>query len=344
MLGSRLKYLDIAKGILIILVVLGHSDFQNKPYVYWFHMPAFFFISGMLHKQPTNKEVKSFLIRKTRNLLWSYLAFGLLVVCVISVFDSITHSLNYIHTLLILVVRLLFGGTLLFSAMSPFWFVPTLLLTIVSFTVLKAIVKKELVVQVITIGSFFVGAFIGGKIHFHVPWHADVVPVSLFYYGIGFYSNNIVRSVYTSPYKTVITFITIAICLSLLFAGVRNVFFFRLDMKYSVYSNYILSIIIPLIFSLGVIVLSMVIEKTVLCNALAYTGFNSLVIMYLHFPVNSALLTLAGHDYGVILFVLIGTVMPLIIDYLIRISPVLSKLFYGSKDKKDRSLQLQPTP
>ena len=51
---DRINYLDIAKGILIIFVVLGHSDFENRNIIFWFHMPAFFIISGMLYKGKIN--------------------------------------------------------------------------------------------------------------------------------------------------------------------------------------------------------------------------------------------------------------------------------------------------
>ncbi len=49
-MAIRLDYIDIAKGILIILVVIGHI-WQRGPVfniIYAFHMPAFFLISGML--------------------------------------------------------------------------------------------------------------------------------------------------------------------------------------------------------------------------------------------------------------------------------------------------------
>lgn len=54
---ERLFYLDNLKGLLIILVILGHSIQFNDPnyesnmvfrFVYSFHMPLFFFISGYL--------------------------------------------------------------------------------------------------------------------------------------------------------------------------------------------------------------------------------------------------------------------------------------------------------
>ena len=44
--------LDILRGLLIIFVVIGHTNIKI-PYldVFWFHMPAFFLISGYLTKQ-----------------------------------------------------------------------------------------------------------------------------------------------------------------------------------------------------------------------------------------------------------------------------------------------------
>ena len=48
---KRIEYLDIAKGIGILLVVLGHNDFEvislfMQRLIYSFHMPLFFFLSG----------------------------------------------------------------------------------------------------------------------------------------------------------------------------------------------------------------------------------------------------------------------------------------------------------
>jgi fucose 4-O-acetylase-like acetyltransferase len=52
---KRVGYIDIAKGIGIILVVMGHNDFSLiSPFVhkmiYSFHMPMFFFMSGLFFK------------------------------------------------------------------------------------------------------------------------------------------------------------------------------------------------------------------------------------------------------------------------------------------------------
>lgn len=65
---ERLDYIDRAKGILIILMVIGHiwqSGFVFDM-IYAFHMPAFFVISGMLmhYTKSYQKSFGKFLLRK----------------------------------------------------------------------------------------------------------------------------------------------------------------------------------------------------------------------------------------------------------------------------------------
>ena len=55
---ERKKYIDILKGIGIFYVILGHvthTSFLFR-YIYSFHMPLFFFISGMLFVPSLYKE------------------------------------------------------------------------------------------------------------------------------------------------------------------------------------------------------------------------------------------------------------------------------------------------
>ena len=71
---ERLAFIDNAKAFLIILVVIGHSTFSFSRQIYWFHMPAFFIISGYLYKQPT--YFKAFIKRKSIQYLIPYLVWG----------------------------------------------------------------------------------------------------------------------------------------------------------------------------------------------------------------------------------------------------------------------------
>lgn len=56
---KRIGYIDIAKGIGIILMIIGHMPIKNeyiKNFIFCFHMPLFFLISGYLFKYKENKE------------------------------------------------------------------------------------------------------------------------------------------------------------------------------------------------------------------------------------------------------------------------------------------------
>lgn len=48
---SRDIAVDVAKGIGILLVILGHLKNPLMDFIYAFHMPLFFFVSGMFVKK-----------------------------------------------------------------------------------------------------------------------------------------------------------------------------------------------------------------------------------------------------------------------------------------------------
>lgn len=56
---NRIEYMDIANGIGIILVIIGHMPIKNeycRDFIYSFHMPLFFLISGYFFKHTDNKK------------------------------------------------------------------------------------------------------------------------------------------------------------------------------------------------------------------------------------------------------------------------------------------------
>lgn len=103
--------LDIAKGLGIFLVVLGHlTTFKSPLYVgiYHFHMPLFFFISGMFFKYTTLKEC---IVKKGKRLLLPYLFYWVFS-RIVDYFGNglVTHNWNVKD----LDFNLLFGGVLWF--------------------------------------------------------------------------------------------------------------------------------------------------------------------------------------------------------------------------------------
>lgn len=81
--NSRMHYIDVFRGLLMLMVVLGHSignttDPVNM-FILSFHMPAFFVLSGMCFKPKTNDyDISQALKRKSRSLL----CFFAVLVCI----------------------------------------------------------------------------------------------------------------------------------------------------------------------------------------------------------------------------------------------------------------------
>ena len=51
MANERILYVDYIKAIAMILVIIGHINYANqeiKPWLYAFHMPVFFFCTGLV--------------------------------------------------------------------------------------------------------------------------------------------------------------------------------------------------------------------------------------------------------------------------------------------------------
>lgn len=69
--------MDILTGFTIILVILGHIDWgiltvHGLFQYYSFHVLVFVFISGYFYKEEDENDLKSFLLRKAKNLLLPY--------------------------------------------------------------------------------------------------------------------------------------------------------------------------------------------------------------------------------------------------------------------------------
>lgn len=80
--SKRIEYIDLMKGICIIMVVLYHIQvFKNIPFIQEslqvFRMPLYFFLSGIFFK--TYGSFKKLIIKKINNLLFPFLFFSLLV-------------------------------------------------------------------------------------------------------------------------------------------------------------------------------------------------------------------------------------------------------------------------
>lgn len=79
---QRNPSVDIAKGIGISLMVLGHSGVpeMGSAFIYMFHMPLFFILSGWCLKEKYLEQPKTFVAHRLKGLWWPYVKWSILFI------------------------------------------------------------------------------------------------------------------------------------------------------------------------------------------------------------------------------------------------------------------------
>ena len=80
---KRAEFVDIAKGIAIISVIIGHTWSVYSPmdkrltiFIYSFHMPLFFMLSGAVFASSPVVSFKTLVKKKTKRLILPYFVYG----------------------------------------------------------------------------------------------------------------------------------------------------------------------------------------------------------------------------------------------------------------------------
>lgn len=122
--------ISIAKGILIILMVIGHSGTHTLAgdFIYDFHMPCFFLISGFLFKEEYLDNIGTFVGKKIKGLYIPFVKYSLVFLILHNIFYHL-HLYNNSYTLTEFITRTLKILTLTGSEqlLGGFWFLKELL-------------------------------------------------------------------------------------------------------------------------------------------------------------------------------------------------------------------------
>lgn len=320
-MNKRIEYLDIAKGILIITVILSHSPWPFAQYMYWFHMPAFFIISGLLYRDGIDfkKQFLKFYI--------PYFSFSAIDILFNFIMSPGTAS---VENFLLSFNNYIYGGK---AAWGVFWFIPVLLISKFLFSKLKSNFKTPYVLLIIALGYIAVHVYSIKVIpnlitdineQYWLPLDIDVVPLALTYYAIGFYSKNILSHLVT---KSSLIISGIA-CLLLIYMNTPCGIYFYMNMKDSYYKAIGWDLVFPLCFTIFILALSNNLVKGSLRSFLNYCGANSLIIMYIHRPIGNLLLSIVP-SAGWIGFTLSGLLVSLAFNFIISKSSFTRTLFKG---------------
>lgn len=165
--------IDIAKGIGIILVVVGHCIKCNTYpgiFIYAFHMPLFFLISGLCFNFRKHTEFLPFIISRLRTLI--------LPAVVFTIFDvAISH---------LIANQAIPWNTFLWNGFTRAkWFLGVLFAVEVLYYCALRLCGDKKKIQLILILLCLVIGISFSKKHIILPYNLSSVFVSTFYYGLG---------------------------------------------------------------------------------------------------------------------------------------------------------------
>ncbi len=197
---KRIASIDTLKGIGITLVVLGHLYTSSSfaiIYIYSFHVPLFFFISGYLFKSGRYSGYLDILKNKLLTRIVPYLFFFLVSYAIFILRVSSSIHLNPFTLMAVDDFRPMFLQQMSFLLLSngeslkpinvALWFMPCLFVTELLFYSLHKLTSSDIK----KISAVLVLAAVGGYaesifVHKNLPWTIDTALTALVFYGLGY--------------------------------------------------------------------------------------------------------------------------------------------------------------
>ncbi len=268
---NRNNYIDLAKGIGIILVVLGHHETKLTDYIYSFHMPLFFILSGMLYK--TNLKYKELFFKKANSIIKPYVKYSFLLYflwILVNKFQNI--NIDYVEGL-----RGIFLGVKIknISTMDwgvQLWFLLCLFIIINYFYVISRFFKKYTIILLILF--IFTNHYFVENLGFRNYWCFLTGMVCLIFYSFGYYFKEILNKETSKEFNLIIFILFFLI--SIIFSKLNG----RANILVNNYQNYFYFIIAGVS---GFLWLYYFIKLVNFQNMILYKiGKNSLFIMAFH--------------------------------------------------------------
>lgn len=345
---GRVGWIDICRGIAMVLVVLGHNlglwqtASKMGTFIYLFHMPLFFFITGLTLKL---QEGKAYYVEKVISLIATYLILSIIMLPIISFFNPEAQIVNIISGI--------FYGTGHTIQLVPMWFIPCLALAVLlTYLTNATLTKLRYFKEINQISRYFISAFLllvlGVLLiklpqhHFHTIlawgnfedsgplWSIDVAFVGAAFIFLGgafkvWISSKEIESVPVA-YLTTIAFVSLVLMIGIMNYGAT------VDLNFRKINEPELAIP-AMILGIGLIVsFSIIVSKlNFISKLLIIVGQSTLVILWLHNGLQNRFtnLFMTPGPYSWIFGFMLGLLLPVLIDvFIIKKYKFISKFIY----------------
>jgi fucose 4-O-acetylase-like acetyltransferase len=348
---KRVEYVDIAKGIGITLVVMGHNDFALiSPFahklIYSFHMPMFFFMSGMFFKPDI--PFWTFVRQRFHRVLRPFLFMVLFIF-----FMSISFSKVSILEASRRLVKAMYGSGQYLDWVQ-LWFLPHLfVVSLFAYLFVRGIRQRLLfrlrwaiLIVLYVISVFSIKLFYPFELNllgkdftlYGLPFSLDLVLISGFFFILAYELN---QTQYASFLESLWLLLIAALALTFL------VWYFpaKIDFNIRWFDSLPINTIEALLGILVIVAISKQMERiSMLSSVFKYLGQASLIILIFQVPIQDywgqKLLALTNNlSFSYWVSFLAGVIGPIIINALfIRPNSILRGWFSQPAPQEDKQL------
>ena len=273
--NCRIDWLDLAKGIGILCVVFGHTQipYFSEFFIYPFHVPLFFILSGFCFKIKENETFLIFLINKVKTLLVPYTFFSFIWIIYECVNKAINDGIN---------VRFVLAEFYMYlkqDHLHAIWFITCIfVLKLIAYFIVKYCNYKNPILVLVAMGFVVLTIIYKAYVDIQLPWNVEIVLPAMPFFLSGYLlkqNKKLFDIAFNFKYVLLyfLTYISIGAINFIVFDG-NNI-----DMYSGRYGNIFLFYIAAILGSAFVIGLSIKLSKICFVN---YIGKNSLIIFSLH--------------------------------------------------------------
>ena len=288
---SRNRVISIARGICIVLMVIGHSGCPEymRRLIYLFHMPFFFFASGYFCRpeQSLRGDDNSIglyrrILRRFKRLYLPFILYGTAFLLLHDVFldmglyspelDGAAYDLPAFGTV---ALKMFLKMDLPTRLMGGCWFLRSLLIAAVSIDIALYVLRKYSKAPLLLTILAAVIVLVLRIAPDGTPVIRQLIPAAMggYFFLLGMHFRKLEDKARPGALLIVLMIASLAVCAS----------FQPMDMSTPGVLNSLSYMIVAPIGIILVMILSKVLDKTRLNNLLGYLGDNSLTILALHF-------------------------------------------------------------
>lgn len=287
---SRIEWIDILRGAMMFLVVCGHALTHKGivQYIFSFHMPVFFIISGMTFSFNKEWDFVKYVKKKAKGLIIPYFALNLLVSGLWYWNRSIGQNPAKSTGELILGIFISNVDSKMPMASNTTWFITCLFLTDLLFFVFRRLFKKDSTLAaalVITTSTFYAFGGIakkGGGV-----WHWQVTFTAVIFYLAGYLFMKNIEGIKQGILKHKLAFTLLAV-LFLLDGYKLNLLNGRVSMVNDSYKNPLFFYLSAMATSAALIILMIELSEYPLfiksMKPVNFIGKNTLTYIAFHVP------------------------------------------------------------